>query len=128
MPGDQVDCIVPGGGVRRQLVELQEETFPQVPCTDSDRFELLHARQCCLHFVGRDAWRIECVGERLGDILEIHLQHAVGVDGFDDRCRDEFPPGCHRREIQLPQEVVGEGLGGGVVELHAIGQSRSGWS
>ena len=99
---DHTNGIAARSGVRRQLVELQEQAFAQVAGADPYRFELLHACQHRLHLMRRNVRLGECAREGFGDFLDIDLQHPVGVDGFNDGGADEPVPRCHRRKIQLP--------------------------
>ncbi|MNV15910.1 hypothetical protein D3C71_1066550 [compost metagenome] len=102
------------GGVRRQHVQLQLQAFTQGARADPDRVEALDLVQ---H--GQDLGLIGVDGRQqgLGDGRQRLAQVTVFFEGVDQRRADAAVARGQVRQVQLPQQVVGQAFGFG----HALG-------
>ena len=108
-----------GGFFGVELAQLDQQALAQVAGAHADRVEMLDAMQDRDDFVDLDP---ALGAEALGKVLEAHAQHAVGIDGVDDGHRDHAIGFRHRRQVELPQQVVGKRgcLGGVLLEVLSL--------
>ena len=100
---DERACLLQPIGVVGKLVQLDQQTLAQIARSDSGRIELLDTFEHRNDFVFFDF----VLGGKSGqDLLERRDQHAVVVDAVDDRARDCEIALRHRRQVQLPQQVI----------------------
>ena len=98
------------------LLQLQQQTFGQVPGGDARRVEVLHEFHDCLDF-GDFARQMR--RQRPAQFLRAGAQHAVVVDAVDDGMGDQPVAVGHRRHIELPVQVVEQRARGAVAFLEA---------
>jgi hypothetical protein len=117
MIADEDACELQAWRFRSEYIELHRQAFPQVAAGDTDGIEMLHPVPDRFDFLQPDrVQRCERVADHLVGFTEI----TVVIDGFDDRRADRAIARRHRREIQLPQQVIAQILDLGVLRLHSV--------
>ena len=117
MVGDEHAREIEPGCPCVECFELHGEAFLERTTRDADRVELLHAPAHRGDFRRRHHVQRR---KRLANAFVGLGQVAVVVDRLDDRGRDRMVARRHRREVELPQEVVAQVLGFGILRFEAI--------
>ncbi len=90
-------------GAVRELAQLQEQAFAQIPCADTGRFELLYATQHDFDLVELD---FKLGVEAVHDFLQRLLEIALIVDAVDQCGGDQAVGVAHGGEVELPEQMA----------------------
>ena len=98
---------LPPGRAWVQLFQLQGQAFRQISGRHAGRVETLHTLQHGNQFV---RLHLQLRTEAAAQIRHRDIEHSVWVHRVDDGQGDQAIPRRHGREVQLPAQVIAQGL------------------
>ena len=109
-----LDCGRKSRRVRIELAQLQLNALAERARSDAGRVQVLHAGEDGFDFGGA---AFDLRFERVRDLIERLGEIAVVADGIDDRAGDRKLLRAQPRKLQLPQQMLLQGLSGRVGEF-----------
>ena len=109
---NELGLLQPGGG-GRQLLQLHQQAFLQVPGADAGGFELLQPVQDGHHLVHFDV-HFQILGKGQANLLQVLYHPPVVIRRVDDGQGDHAVYIGKPGEVQLPQQLFPQGVIGGI--------------
>ncbi len=115
--GNHQSRLAQPGGIRWQLVELNQQAFLEIPSEHAGRVEVLQAVEYRFHFVQFQRIFFGFVQQPCVNVLDVRRQVAALIHGIQQRVGNGLIPLAQGRQVQLPLEVILQGFGGRITSL-----------